>query len=279
MGEEGQAGVAMDGTIVVHLGYRGGAFSGYAEQDGQRTVAGELRTALECVLRRPVELACAGRTDAGVHALGQHVSLPATSEELSREGRRLWRSLSATTPDDISIRGLYRAAPGFSARFDATARAYRYRIALGNTRPVMGWGHVWWLRAIADLDVQAMDAAAQALLGEHDFRSFCRTSSAQELERDGRSTCRNVTHLSVSRIEEAGEPLVVVDVEGNAFLHNMVRAITGTLVEVGQGRRDAAWVAHALAAKDRSAAGPTAPAMGLTLERVTYPQGALVPWS
>ena len=266
-------------TLVIKLGYRGGDFAGFAEQPGQRTVAGELRRALETYLRRPCELTCAGRTDAGVHALAQHVSVPVTQDELSIAGRRLERSLSAIVPDDISIRGLYCATPEFSARFDATSRSYRYRISCGNARPVLGWGHVWWLWGASSLDVRAMDAAAQCLVGEHDFRSFCKVSSAEAILADGRSTSRELTHLGVSRVCEAGEDLVVLDVTGNAFLHNMVRAITGTLVEVGRGHRSGAWVAEALAACDRAAAGPTAPACGLTFERVTYPEGSLVPWA
>jgi len=265
----------MDTTLVVKVGYRGAGFAGYAEQEGQRTVAGELRYALETLFRRPCELSCAGRTDAGVHALAQYVSVPVTCDELEAHLSHLHRSLAAITPEDISIRGLYQADPGFSARFDARARAYRYRIACGNTQPVFGWDHAWWLRAPQDLDVDAMNAAAACLLGEHDFRSFCKTSSAESILADGRSTCRCVNKLQVSHVTEVGEEYVAIDVEGNAFLHNMVRAITGTLVEVGSGRRDPSWVAEALAACDRAAAGPTAPACGLTLERVDYPDGAL----
>lgn len=280
MGEmcEGQGCEAMGpGTLVVCVGYRGEGFSGFAEQPGQRTVAGELRHALQTALRRPVELACAGRTDAGVSALAQYVSVPLAPGEDGLAGRRLWSSLVALTPDDISVRGLYRAAPRFSARFDATARSYRYRIACGPARPVMAWDHAWWLRSSA-LDVDAMNRAARPLLGEHDFASFCKASSAQLLRQDGRSTSRFLSRVEVSRVAEAGEDLVAVDVEGNAFLHNMVRAITGTLVEVGRGHRDPAWVSSALEARDRRAAGPTAPARGLTFESVSYPQGALVPW-
>ena len=265
----------METTLVVKVGYRGGAFAGYAEQEGRRTVAGELRYALETLFRRPCELTCAGRTDAGVHALAQYVSLPVTREELEAHLSHLHRSLAAITPEDISIRGLYEADPGFSARFDATARAYRYRIACGNVQPVFGWDHAWWLRAVPMLDIDAMNAAAGHLLGEHDFRSFCKTSSAESILADGRSTSRFLTKLQVSAVTEVGESYVALDVEGNAFLHNMVRAITGTLVEVGSGRRDPSWVAEVLAACDRAAAGPTAPACGLTLERVDYPQGAL----
>lgn len=268
-----------EATLVIKLGYRGGEFSGFAEQEGQRTVAGELRCALECVLRREVDLVCAGRTDAGVHALGQHVSVPVFGEELDMEGRRIERSLSAILPDDVSVRGVFRAPAGFSARFDAVARRYRYRIACGNARPVMGWGHVWWYTRSQDLDVVSMDEAAQALVGEHDFRSFAKTSSVAQMLADGRSTQRELTSLRVAHDVEAGESLVVLDICGNAFLHNMVRIIMGTLVEVGAGRKPPTWVSDVLAACDRRAAGPTAPAAGLTFEEVSYERGAFIPWN
>lgn len=259
-----------DETLVIKLGYRGADFAGFAEQPGQRTVAGELRCALETALRRPCELTCAGRTDAGVHAIAQYVSVPASADELDAAAPRLARSLVALTPDDLSIVQLYRAPEGFSARFDAQARRYRYRIAAGDARPVMAWDHAWWFKGA--LDAAAMNAAAQCLVGEHDFKSFCKATSAVD-----KPTCRYVASLAVSEAEEAGERLVCIDIEGNAFLHNMVRTIAGTLVEVGRGHRDAAWVEAALAACDRQVAGPCAPAKGLTFVGVDYPEGALVP--
>ena len=277
--EEAAQEAAQTGTLVARVGYRGTDFAGFAEQEGQRTVAGELRYALRCVLRREAEITCAGRTDAGVHALGQHVSVPLYADEPALEGRRLERSLSAILPDDVALRGLFHAPVGFSARFDACARRYRYRIACGNIRPIMGWGHVWWLTRSTALDVAAMDAAAQALVGEHDFTSFAKTSSVAQMRADGRSTSRCLNSIHVGREVEAGEELVVVDVAGNAFLHNMVRVIVGTLVEVGAGRRPETWVGEALAACDRKAAGPTAPALGLTFEEVTYEEGVLIPWT
>ncbi|MBM6774620.1 tRNA pseudouridine(38-40) synthase TruA [Olsenella profusa] len=260
-----------EGTLVIRLGYRGAAFAGFAEQPGVRTVAGELRRALETALRRPVELTCAGRTDAGVHALAQHVSLPVFDDELDLPAWRLMRSLVALTPDDLSVRALLRAPAGFSARFDALSRSYRYRIAASEARPVLAWDHAWWYRGA--LDVEAMDAAARPLIGEHDFKSFCKASSAE-----GKPTCRNVSRLRVHRVEEAGEELVAIDVTGNAFLHNMVRTIAGTLVEVGRGHRDPSWAADVLAACDRTAAGPCAPAKGLTFVGVKYPELTLTPW-
>ncbi len=272
------AATASVGTLALKLGYRGAGFSGYAEQPGQRTVAGELRRALQTVLRRPVETECAGRTDAGVSALAQCLSLPLEPGEELLDGRRLHASLVALTPDDISVAGVYRAPAGFSARFDARGRSYRYRICPGPARPVLAWDHSWWLRGVPGLDASAMNEAASALLGEHDFKSFCKASSAQLLEEDGRSTCRCLTRVAASEVVEAGERLVVVDVEGNAFLHNMVRIMVGSLVEVGRGHRDPSWVARALEARQRSAAGPTAPAQGLSFEGVRYDEGTLVPW-
>lgn len=266
------------GTLVARIGYRGAEFSGYAEQPGQRTVQGELRRALETALRRPVDMECAGRTDSGVHALAQYVSVPVTSEELERVGRRLHASLVALTPDDISVLGLFRARAGFSARFDARRRSYRYRICCGPARPVLAWDHAWWLRGVGSLDVAAMDEAASHLVGEHDFKSFCKASSAELIESDGRSTSRFLEAVRVTDDIEGGEKIVAIDVVGNAFLHNMVRSITGTLVEVGRGHRDSEWVVSALLARDRRAAGPTAPAKGLTFQSVEYDEGALVPW-
>ncbi|MBR3159822.1 MAG: tRNA pseudouridine(38-40) synthase TruA [Atopobiaceae bacterium] len=263
-------------TLVLKVGYRGAGFSGYAEQEGQRTVAGELRHALETLLRRPCELVCAGRTDAGVSATAQHVSLPLLPEELEREPRRLWRSLAAITPEDISIRGLYLAPSDFSARFDAQSRAYRYRIVYGNAQPVLLWGFAWWIKS--PLDVDAMVQAAAPLVGEHDFTSFCKVSSAQQVRDAGRSLSRCLQRVEVHATQEMGEDVLAIDVTGNAFLHNMVRIIVGSLVEVGRGNRPVSWLVQALERRDRRAAGPTAPAEGLVLNGVRYPDGVLVPW-
>lgn len=265
-------------TLVLELGYRGDAFSGFAEQEGCRTVAGELRRALELLLHRPIELTCAGRTDAGVHAASQYVSVPVAGDELELSGKRLLASLTALVPNDMAVRRVLQADEGFSARFDAKARRYRYRISCGRPRPVLLLGQTWWLRAAADLDVDAMAEAAAHLVGEHDFTSFCKVSSARMLQEAGRSTSRYLSRVQVSRSCELGEPIVAIDVEGNAFLHNMVRIMVGTLVEVGRGNRPPAWVADVLAAKERTAAGQTAPPEGLTFMSVDYPDGLLRAW-
>ena len=262
---------ALDATLVLKLGYRGAGFAGFAAQPTQRTVAGEVTRALETILRRPVELTCAGRTDAGVHALAQYVSVPVTAAELELTERRLMHGLAALTPDDISPAALYRAPAGFSARFDALARSYRYRIVAGPARPVLAWGHAWWLRTPLDVDV--MNEAAQALVGEHDFKSFCKATSAVD-----KPTRRCVMRLDVHEELECAERVTCIDVVGNAFLHSMVRAIAGTLVEVGRAHRKPAWVGEALAACNRMAAGPCAPAKGLTFVGVDYSQDLLAPW-
>lgn len=269
--ERAQDPIALDATVVLKLGYRGADFAGFAAQPRQRTVAGELTRAFETLLHREVALTCAGRTDAGVHALAQYVSLPITAAETEHSGDAFLRSLIALTPDDISPSELYLAPKGFSARFDAAMRSYRYRIVAGPARPVMAWDHAWWLRG--SLDVAAMNEAAQVLVGEHDFKSFCKAVSAE-----GKSTTRYLESVEASLQEECGEQVICIDVVGNAFLHSMVRTIAGTLVEVGRGHRDTAWVASALGACDRTAAGPCAPAQGLTFVDVSYPAHLLTPW-
>lgn len=261
-------------TIVLRLAYAGGQYSGFAEQPqtGVRTVAGELRSALETFLRREVELTCAGRTDAGVHALSQYVSFSARDEELDIAARRWLRAMDALLPRSIAVQEVFHAPEGFSARFDALARTYVYRIADRPNRPVLTRDRVWWLRH--PLDDAAMARAAACLVGEHDFKSFCKASSAE-----GKPTCRNVMSVGFERGCELGEDVLSFTITGNAFLHSMVRTIVGTLVEVGSHRRDESWVAEALAACDRAAAGPTAPADGLVFAGVAYPDGLLTPLS
>lgn len=269
---EGRGQLEPAGTVVLRVGYDGTAYSGFAEQPQPtvHTIAGELRRGIETFLRHEVDLTCAGRTDAGVHALSQYVSLPADEAVLAIPASRWLRAMDALLPRDIAVQEVFHAAPGFSARFDAQARTYVYRIADRPNRPVLTRPHVWWQRM--PLDMAAMDEAAQALVGEHDFKSFCKVASAID-----KPTCRNVMSVGFERTVELGEDVLAFTITGNAFLHSMVRTIVGTLVEVGLHRRDAQWVADALAACDRRAAGPTAPACGLTFKDVAYPEGALTP--
>lgn len=251
-------------ALALTVAYDGADFSGFARQPSQRTVQGELEQALSIALRRPIEIVGAGRTDTGVHALGQVVSFP--HDDIDLDERALLRSLNALVGDGISVREIRRARDGFSARFDAIRREYRYRIVAGPVPPLFLRQVAWWTPR--RLDVDAVREGAAHLVGEHDFKSFCLTESAE-----GKRTSRRIDTVEVFEEEHLGERCLTVRVVGNAFLRSMVRVVVGTLVEVGAGRREPAWVAEALTACDRSAAGPTAPAQGLTFWRVDYREG------
>lgn len=250
-------------VLALTVAYDGARFSGFARQPGLDTVQGRIEDALATILRREVEITGAGRTDAGVHARAQVVSAALGIDD-SVDSQRMRRSLGALTGEGIVVRDVRRARPGFSARFDATGREYRYRIVTGPAAPLFLERFAWHVPH--QLDLEEMRVAAACLEGEHDFRSFCVTESAQ-----GQRTVRRVDRIRIDVEEHLGEPCLCVRVEGNAFLHSMVRVIVGSLVEVGEGRRDADWLAVALAARDRVAAGPTAPAHGLVLHAVHYP--------
>jgi tRNA pseudouridine38-40 synthase len=252
-------------VTVLTVAYDGTAFSGFARQEGPETVQGRLEDALHTVLRRDVRVACAGRTDAGVHALGQVVSFESAPGD--PDDASLLRSVNALAGTRIVVSGVRRATPGFDARHSATSREYRYRIVTGSVPPLFLAERAWWVKD--PLDLGAMREGAERLLGEHDFRSFCVTASAE-----GRRTVRDIDLLEIATTVEMGEECVVVRIVGRSFLHSMVRIVVGTLVEVGRGRRSAAWVADALRARDRAAAGPTAPPEGLTLWHVAYPDEA-----
>ena len=251
-------------TLSLTVSYNGAPFSGFARQPGQLTVQGELEQALSLVFRRPMEVVCSGRTDAGVHALGQVVSFDVTNDEL--EGRNLYslrRSLNALTHEDITVREVEERQPGFSARFDAQWREYHYHVCLDEVPPLFMRDFSWYVHG--QLDIDAMREAAAYLVGEHDFKSFCMAASAV-----GKPTCRNVHEISLSREMIMGEDILTIKVVGNAFLHSMVRTIVGTLVMVGRGQRKPEWVREVLEARNRTAAGENAPAAGLVFWRVQY---------
>lgn len=228
------------------------------------TVQGELEHALELLYRRPVVTVCAGRTDAGVHALGQVVSFDLSNDEVTVRGDDvLLRSLNAITHRDIGVRAVEHVADGFSARFDAKAREYRYFLSTEKTPPLVMRDFCWHTPGVLDLD--AMREGALSLIGEHDFKSFCLAASAR-----GKPTCRNVSRIDVDTVGVMGEPLVCITVVGSSFLHSMVRTIVGTLLAVGRARREPAWVGEVLAAGSRDAAGESAPAQGLIFWKVSY---------
>jgi len=248
-------------TIALTVAYDGARFAGFARQPGLDTVQGRLEEALRTVTRREVETTGAGRTDSGVHALGQVVSCAA---EESLDAPRLRRSLNALAGEGIVVRQVRRAREGFSARFDAVEREYRYRLTSGSVPPLFIGPYAWHVPS--ELDLAAMREGAAYLVGEQDFRSFCVAESAL-----GKRTVRRVNAIEFVEEQHLGEACTTVRVTGNAFLHSMVRVMVGTIVEVGSGRRDPDWVAEALKAEAREAAGPTAPAHGLTFWRVEYP--------
>jgi len=253
-------------VLALTLAYNGAGFCGFARQPGQTTVQGELEQALQTYFARPVLTVGAGRTDSGVHALGQVVSFEAEAAEL--EGRslhKLAQSLNALTPDGMVVRSAEIRPPGFSARFSAIEREYRYRLVPQDAPPLFLAPYAWWIPGPGHIDITAMRAAAKLLEGERDFKSFCVAKSAE-----GKTTMRCINKIFIFGGQHLGERNIVIQVKGNAFLHSMVRVLVGTLLEVGSGRRDPQWVAEVLAAKDRRAAGQTAPANGLTFWSVRY---------
>ncbi len=251
-------------TYAMTLSYNGAPFCGFARQPGQLTVQGELEQALEVIFHRYIETWCAGRTDAGVHAAAQVVSFDVREEELDgRTLSSLRRSLNALTHDDIVVRSVEQRSCGFSARFDAVAREYRYFICIDETPPVFMRDFSWHIPAT--LDVAAMQQGATYLIGEHDFKSFCLAASAKD-----KSTRRCVNKITFREKTVMGEHMLVCTVIGNAFLHSMVRSIVGTLVAVGKAQHDPDWVGEVLAACDRTRAGENAPAQGLVLWSVDY---------
>jgi len=249
-------------AIALTVAYDGAPFAGFARQPGQETVQGRIESALGTALRREVVTTGAGRTDAGVHALGQVVSFDAGEGE--SDPHTLRRSIDALTGEGIAVRDVRIARAGFSARFDAVDREYRYRIVPGSVAPLFMARFCWHVSS--ELDVAAMREGAAHLLGEHDFRSFCVSESAVD-----KNTVRRLDAVDIDEEEHLGEACLTVRVVGNAFLHSMVRTIVGTLVEVGARRRDAQWVREVVAARSRAAAGQTAPAKGLVFHRVRYP--------
>jgi tRNA pseudouridine38-40 synthase len=248
--------------IRLDVAYDGTNYHGWAAQPGLRTVEGQLEAAMATVLRVPaVSLTCAGRTDAGVHARGQvvHVDLESLPEGPERLARRLNGILSA----DLRVRRAVEAPAGFDARFSALWRRYAYRIAdtPAATDPLQRAAVLTWGRP---LDEAAMNAAAQALVGMHDFASFCK-------QREGATTIRTLLDLSWSRTATG---VLEATVRADAFCHSMVRALVGCLIAIGEGRRDVAWAHEVLGRATRDPGVAVAPAHGLTLEEVGYPVDA-----
>lgn len=284
--------------VRMDLAYDGTFFRGWATQPGLRTVQGELTEALSTILRVPVQLTVAGRTDAGVHASHQVVHFDVDTEAwqalAGRNGvdpaqalRRRTQALlkraanpkttsrpepglvalgaSAGNGADIVVGAVSQVGGDFDARFSALRRTYRYRVADGVARhdPRLRSSVLW---TDEELDLEAMNRSLQPLLGEHEFLSYCKP-------RQGASTIRSLLAAAWSRPESGVDAgLAVFEVSADAFCHHMVRSLVGATLTVGQGRNSEEWPAELLARRSRELAAPLAPAHGLTLEAITYPE-------
>jgi tRNA pseudouridine38-40 synthase len=264
--------------VKLVVAYDGGPFRGFAPNEGVRTVLGELGAAVATVVRGPVALTGAGRTDAGVHAWGQVVSgdLPPSTDLAD-----LVRRLNKLCAPSIAVRSARWVAADFDARFSAEWRHYRYDVWNAPTPNPLLAGRVWFVPQ--PLRRWAMQAACDPLVGEHDFASFCRRPKVP-VDRTAPSLVRRVLAARWHDVDDGdgdgdgdgrdGAHLRF-EIRANAFCHQMVRSIVGTLVDVGLGKRSPGDVRGILLARDREAAGPVAPPTGLTLWEVGYPASAL----
>ena len=250
--------------IALRIEYDGSAFGGWQKQASPETptVQGCLDTAIGNIADAPVKLVCAGRTDAGVHATGQvaHFDCPVD------RGQRAWTlGVNSLLPPSVRVHESFLATSDFSARFSAISRRYIYLLYGGAIDSALLRGRA--VREASSLDLEAMREGSKHLLGEKDFSSF-RAAGCQS-----KSPVRNISRLDVYRQRE----FLVIDICANAFLQHMVRNIAGSLLEVGRGERRSDWIREILHARDRKAAGVTAPAAGLYLVAVTYPRDCGIP--
>jgi tRNA pseudouridine38-40 synthase len=268
-------------TFKLTIAYDGTDYAGWQFQADKRSVQEQFERAITAVTGQLIRVLASGRTDAGVHAEGQVVGFVC---DCSLRCDVFRRALNANLPRDIAVLAVEEAPEGFHATHHARSKRYRYRIDNGPVRDVFRRRTSW--HVTAPLDVEAMAGAARHLLGTHDFSSFETSGSPR------RTSVRTVTDVDVrrepaaecggagqggaeqGRVEQGGEPSegagIVVEIEADGFLYNMVRTIVGSLVRVGRGAHPPAWIAEALAARDRKKAGPTAPPRGLCLVRVNY---------
>ena len=248
--------------IALGIEYDGTSYNGWQRQKNGIGVQQRLEEALAAVANDDVEVTCAGRTDTGVHASGQVVHFD-TSAERSDRGWLL--GANTNLPPDINVSWAKRVSEEFHARFSATGRSYRYVILNRLQRSALHRHRAWWVHQ--PLDERRMHAAAQQLVGEHDFSAY-RAAGCQS-----GSPIREVTGITVSREGD----WVFLDVSANAFLMHMVRNITGTLATIGQGEQRLDWALDVLESRDRKSGGVTAPPHGLTLVAVEYPADFAIP--
>ena len=248
--------------IAACVEYDGSGFCGWQRQEGVRTVQACVEQALSKVADHELRVICAGRTDTGVHAVGQVIHF---ESEAPRRMRSWVLGANANLPGDISIQWAQPVAEDFHARFSARARRYRYIILNRWVRPAILRSRVTWIHKA--LDAELMQLGAEHLLGEHDFSTF------RALGCQAKSPVRTVHTLRVTR---AGD-FIYIDIMANAFLHHMVRNIAGVLIAVGAGEQSPGWVAELLDMQDRKLGGVTAPPDGLYFVHVTYDEGFELP--
>lgn len=250
--------------VRMTVAYDGTPFHGFAEQPGLLTVAGRLSHALERLLGHRVDLVGAGRTDRGVHAAGQVVSFDASATALSRRGLEVTVArLNKLCGPEIVVRDAVEAAPGFDARYSARSRSYRYTIRNAPTPDPFDRQVAWWVPQ--PLRWASLAAGADALIGEHDFSSFCRRPRG----RPDASLMRRV--IDARWVTDPTVPETLrFEIEATSFCHQMVRSLVGTLIAMGRGERRPGEMLAILRAADRNSAGPVAPPHGLCLWHVRY---------
>jgi len=247
----------MEKTFKLTIQYDGTDYHGWQRQPGLATIQGELEKLLSMITRQPVIIEGSGRTDAGVHALGQVASFSVDTGLCTDD---FFRALNGLLPGDICITECKEVAHGFHARFDAVGKTYRYCILNRILRDPFKRKYLWQFQK--RLDLEAMKEAAGYFVGEYDFKSF---------ENAGSPRLHTVRHITSAVFKKPDEGMIHFEVTANGFLQNMVRNIVGTLVDVGMGRTRPEEIKDIIAAKDRTKAGPTAPPLGLFLLEVYYP--------
>ena len=245
--------------LKLTVAYDGSSYVGWQVQPNGISVQQRLEEAWLAVTGERIRIMASGRTDAGVHALGQVCSLTTSS---LLENQSIRRALNAHTPDDISVVNVQRAPVGFHAIRDASRKTYLYQIQFGRVRNPIGRAYCWFVPYVLNID--AIQQAATYLVGEHDFASFQAVGSERE------SSIRVLSRLDGTTRVKHDFHYLSIELTCNGFLYNMARNIVGTLMKVGQGAQPPEWVDWVLDQKDRSVAGPTAPAHGLTLISVEY---------
>ncbi|MBQ8647091.1 MAG: tRNA pseudouridine(38-40) synthase TruA [Oscillospiraceae bacterium] len=243
------------------IAYKGTNYCGFQVQKNGLSVCEVFQDALEAVLGERPDVKGCSRTDAGVHAAGFCLNF---HSDTRIPPEKLPLALNSRLPEDVRVLSARVVDEAFHARYSAHAKTYRYHIL--NSQIDSAFGRDYYYRAPGPLDVAAMDAAAKEFVGTHDFMALC--SAGSEIAARG-DTVRTITDCGVRREGE----YVIVTVTADGYLYNMVRILAGTLLEAGQGRRDAQSIAPLLAGRARTAAGPTLPAKGLFLWRVDYPEG------